>query len=548
MGFRGEALASIAAVAQVDLRTMLQGAEIGTRLIINGSEVESQQPEACAPGSNMMVKNLFFNVPARRKFLKKDSVELSNLLREFERLALVNNTIDFTLIHNDSVLHKMRGSTLKQRIVDLFGHSLDRQLLPVNTDTSIVRIEGFVGLPDHARKRNALQYLFVNGRHMRHPYFHKAVLQCYEELIKSDEQPNYFLYFTVDPDSIDVNIHPTKNEIKFENEAAIWQIITAAVKEALGRYNAMPGIDFDTQDAPEIPVFDPAAQASVNIELDSNYNPFDMPADNGAEPASQSSVSARGTRVASSLPDWEKMYADFASRRGDSLAPEPVLESDVQVKGSALNDLMASADEEAVLPEMDAPIVAYQPGDGAGIQVKNRYILTPAKSGVMVVDQHRAHLKVLYERYMSMWRTGDFVGQNLLFPEVLRLTAAQTAILEGLLDELGAIGFDLVPLGDNDWSICGVPSVLSHANPVETVMQILDSAETGGENGTDAVRRRVALSMARAEAVKNGSPLSSSEREQLLADLFALPAPNYTPDGLLIISIISLEKLAELFV
>lgn len=548
MGFRGEALASIAAVAQVDLRTMLQGAEIGTRLIINGSEVESQQPEACGPGSNMMVKNLFFNVPARRKFLKKDSVELSNLLREFERLALVNNTIDFTLIHNDSVLHKMRGSTLKQRIVDLFGHSLDRQLLPVNTDTSIVRIEGFVGLPDHARKRNALQYLFVNGRHMRHPYFHKAVLQCYEELIKSDEQPNYFLYFTVDPDSIDVNIHPTKNEIKFENEAAIWQIITAAVKEALGRYNAMPGIDFDTQDAPEIPVFDPAAQASVNIELDSNYNPFDMPADNGAEPASQSSVSARGTRVASSLPDWEKMYADFASRRGDSLAPEPVLESDVQVKGSALNDLMASADEEAVLPEMDAPIVAYQPGDGAGIQVKNRYILTPAKSGVMVVDQHRAHLKVLYERYMSMWRTGDFVGQNLLFPEVLRLTAAQTAILEGLLDELGAIGFDLVPLGDNDWSICGVPSVLSHANPVETVMQILDSAETGGENGTDAVRRRVALSMARAEAVKNGSPLSSSEREQLLADLFALPAPNYTPDGLLIISIISLEKLAELFV
>lgn len=548
MGFRGEALASIAAVAQVDLRTMLQGAEIGTRLIINGSEVESQQPEACAPGSNMMVKNLFFNVPARRKFLKKDSVELSNLLREFERLALVNNTIDFTLIHNDSVLHKMRGSTLKQRIVDLFGHSLDRQLLPVNTDTSIVRIEGFVGLPDHARKRNALQYLFVNGRHMRHPYFHKAVLQCYEELIKSDEQPNYFLYFTVDPDSIDVNIHPTKNEIKFENEAAIWQIITAAVKEALGRYNAMPGIDFDTQDAPEIPVFDPAAQASVNIELDSNYNPFDMPADNGAEPASQSSVSARGTRVASSLPDWEKMYADFASRRGDSLAPEPVLESDVQVKGSALNDLMASADEEAVLPEMDAPIVAYQPRDGAGIQVKNRYILTPAKSGVMVVDQHRAHLKVLYERYMSMWRTGDFVGQNLLFPEVLRLTAAQTAILEGLLDELGAIGFDLVPLGDNDWSICGVPSVLSHANPVETVMQILDSAETGGENGTDAVRRRVALSMARAEAVKNGSPLSSSEREQLLADLFALPAPNYTPDGLLIISIISLEKLAELFV
>lgn len=548
MGFRGEALASIAAVAQVDLRTMQHGAEIGTRLIINGSKVESQQPEACTPGSNMMVKNLFFNVPARRKFLKKDSVELSNLLREFERLALVNHNIDFSLIHNDSVLHKMRGSALKQRIVDLFGHSLDRQLLPVSTDTSIVRIEGFVGLPDHARKRNALQYLFVNGRHMRHPYFHKAVMQCYEELIKSDEQPNYFLYFTVDPDTIDVNIHPTKNEIKFENEAAIWQIVTAAVKEALGRYNAMPGIDFDVEDAPDIPVFDPTAQASVNIELDSSYNPFDMPVDDGLEPDAQASASP--SRIASSLPDWEKMYADFASRRGESVGNAPVSASApaTQVRGSALNDLMDSPADDAVLPEMDTHTAAYQPGDGAGIQVKNRYILTPAKSGVMVVEQHRAHVKVLYERYMNMWRRGDFVGQSLLFPEVLRLSAAQSVLLEGLLNELAAIGFDLSPLGDNDWSICGVPSVLGHANPVETLMEILDAAEAGNENGTDTVRGRVALSMARAEAVKTGSPLSSSEREQLLADLFALPAPNYTPDGLLIISIISLEKLAELFV
>lgn len=548
MGFRGEALASIAAVAQVDLRTMQHGAEIGTRLIINGSKVESQQPEACTPGSNMMVKNLFFNVPARRKFLKKDSIELSNLLREFERLALVNHNIDFSLIHNDSVLHKMRGSALKQRIVDLFGHSLDRQLLPVCTDTSIVRIEGFVGLPDHARKRNALQYLFVNGRHMRHPYFHKAVMQCYEELIKSDEQPNYFLYFTVDPDTIDVNIHPTKNEIKFENEAAIWQIVTAAVKEALGRYNAMPGIDFDVEDAPDIPVFDPTAQASVNIELDSSYNPFDMPVDDGLEPDAQASASP--SRIASSLPDWEKMYADFASRRGESVGNATVSASApaTQVRGSALNDFMDSPADDAVLPEMDTHMAAYQPGDGAGIQVKNRYILTPAKSGVMVVEQHRAHVKVLYERYMNMWRRGDFVGQSLLFPEVLRLSAAQSALLEGLLNELVAIGFDLSPLGDNDWSICGVPSVLGHANPVETLMEILDAAEAGNENGTDTVRARVALSMARAEAVKTGSPLSSSEREQLLADLFALPAPNYTPDGLLIISIISLEKLAELFV
>ena len=274
MGFRGEALASIAAIAQVDLRTMRRGESVGTRLIINGSKVESQEPEACQPGSNMMVKNLFFNVPARRKFLKKDSVELSNILREFERLALVNPELEFTLVHNDSVLHQLLRGSLKQRIGDLFGKSLEKQIIPVETETSIVKVTGFVGLPECARKRNALQYFFVNGRNMRHPYFHKAVMQCYEQLIPSDEQPNYFLNFEVAPDSIDVNIHPTKNEIKFENEQSIWQILVAAIKESLGKFNAVPSINFDAEDMPDIPAFTPDANAQHGIELDLSYNPF----------------------------------------------------------------------------------------------------------------------------------------------------------------------------------------------------------------------------------------------------------------------------------
>lgn len=232
---------------------------VGTRVVINGSKVESQQPEACVPGTNLMVKNLFYNVPARRKFLKKDSVELSNIMHEFERLALVNTGVEFTLIHNDVTLHQLMRGSLKQRIVALFGKSLDRQLIPVETDTSIVRLDGFVGLPENARKRGALQYFFVNGRNMRHPYFHKAVMQCYEQLIPADEQPCYFLNFNVDPETIDVNIHPTKNEIKFENEQPIWQIIVAAVRESLGKFNAGPAIDFDAVDVPDIPVFDPDA-------------------------------------------------------------------------------------------------------------------------------------------------------------------------------------------------------------------------------------------------------------------------------------------------
>ena len=274
MGFRGEALASIAAIAQVDLRTMLKGEAIGTRLVINGSKVESQEPEACAQGSNLMVKNLFFNVPARRKFLKKDSVELSNIMREFERLALVNIGVDFTLISNDVTLHSLRKASLKERITDLFGKSLNKQIIPVDTDTSIVRINGFIGLPENARKRNQLQYLMVNGRNMRHPYFHKAIMQCYERLIPADVQPNYFINLTVDPETIDVNIHPTKSEIKFENEQAIWQILTAAIRESLGRFNAAPAIDFDVEDAPDIPVFSPDSAAAHEVELDEDYNPF----------------------------------------------------------------------------------------------------------------------------------------------------------------------------------------------------------------------------------------------------------------------------------
>ena len=293
MGFRGEALASIAAIAQVDLRTMRHGDSIGTRLLINGSKVESQQPEACAPGSNMMVKNLFFNVPARRKFLKKDSVELSNIMHEFERLALVNTHIEFTITHNDVVLHQLMGGALLQRIGMLFGKSIEKQVLPVVTDTSIVKIDGFVSRPENARKRGALQYFMVNGRNMRHPYFHKAVMTCYEQLIPAEEQPNYFINFTVDPETIDVNIHPQKHEIKFENEQPIWQIIVAAIKEALGRFNAVPSIDFDMADAPDIPVFNPDATRMPEIQTDPTYNPFDLSVGDSETPTTPTSWGTR---------------------------------------------------------------------------------------------------------------------------------------------------------------------------------------------------------------------------------------------------------------
>ncbi len=531
MGFRGEALASIAAIAQIDLRTMRRGDSIGTRLQISGSKVESQQPEACAQGCNMMVKNLFFNVPARRKFLKKDSVELSNIIHEFERLALVNTGVEFTLLHNDVTLHQLLAGSLKQRIVDLFGKSLDKQLIPVETDTSIVRVSGFVGLPENARKRNALQYFFVNGRNMRHSYFHKAVMQCYDKLIPADEQPNYFLNFTVDPETIDVNIHPTKNEIKFENEQSIWQILVAAIKESLGKFNAVPSIDFDAEDVPDIPAFNPDVNANHEVELDNSYNPF------------KSSVSSRHSAdtswrrsIGEATRDWEKLYDDFKNNQ---------VESFPEIRGSILNNMTVMPDDEAEpSPVLDLPV---DDTVATAIQLKNKYILSPAKSGLMVIDQHRAHVRILYDRYIELAKLGSLNTQRIIFPEIVKLTASQNVIMESICDDVNSLGFDLSYLGDNSWSINGLPSVLDAVNPSELMMQMIESVTETGEDISSGLHEKIALSMARAAAIKSGQSLSMADIEHLLSDLFKLSTPNYTPDGKIVVSIIPFDEIGNRF-
>ena len=541
MGFRGEALASIAAIAQVDLRTMRRGESVGTRLIINGSKVESQEPEACQPGSNMMVKNLFFNVPARRKFLKKDSVELSNILREFERLALVNPELEFTLVHNDSVLHQLLRGSLKQRIGDLFGKSLEKQIIPVETETSIVKVTGFVGLPECARKRNALQYFFVNGRNMRHPYFHKAVMQCYEQLIPSDEQPNYFLNFEVAPDSIDVNIHPTKNEIKFENEQSIWQILVAAIKESLGKFNAVPSINFDAEDMPDIPAFTPDANAQHGIELDLSYNPFASTPVSSTPKSSGGGTPSSWRRETNAVTgDWEKLYANFTGKRDDSIE---------NIRASAINeiDAIVNIPEEEVIVQSKLDIESDEVVQNL-MQIKNRYILSPSKSGLMVVDQHRAHVRILYDRYMDLAQLGAMSTQRVIFPEVLQLSSSQNAIMESINEEVSAVGFDVSYLGDNSWSINGVPSVIDGVNTRDAILQMIESVTESGEEIGAGLREKIALSMARAASIKVGQSLTQADMEHLMSDLFKLATPNNTPDGKLVVSIISIDDLHRLFV
>ncbi|MCM1255273.1 MAG: DNA mismatch repair endonuclease MutL [Duncaniella sp.] len=546
MGFRGEALASIAAIAQVDLRTMHRDASVGTRIIINGSKVESQQPEACTQGTNLMVKNLFFNVPARRKFLKKDSVELSNIMREFERLALVNIGVEFTLISNDVTLHSLRPSSLKQRVVDLFGKSLEKQLIPVDTDTSIVSINGFIGLPENARKRNALQYFMVNGRNMRHPYFHKAVLQCYEQLIPSDEQPNYFINLRVDPETIDVNIHPTKNEIKFENEQPIWQILTAAVRESLGRFNAAPSIDFDVDDVPDIPAFAPDAFAPHDVQIDEAYNPFATPElPKSKSSSSTSSFSTRASRLTSfanndaNLQNWEQLYDNFVKKRDDGYAT--MLES--RLNGDRHDIPIQKDSSEHRILDID---LVTETNASATLQLKNSYILTPSRDGLMIIDQHRAHVKILYETYLQKSSEGTFSSQSTMFPEILELSPSQDTVMDSILPSLEQLGFSLSPLGDNTWSINGIPSILKDRNPRDTLLEMIENVIESGEELGSSLHEKVALSLARSSAIKRGQPLTADEMDRLISDLFRLPAPSLTPYGKHVFTVLPLDNITKL--
>lgn len=535
MGFRGEALASIAAIAQVELRTCRAGDAMGTRVAISASKCENQEPDCCPVGSNFIIKNIFFNVPARRKFLKSNQVELSNIVREFEKLALVNYGVEFTLIHNDNTMFNLLENNFKQRIVALFGRSLENQLIPVKLDTSLIKIDGFISRPENARKRNQLQYFFVNGRYMRHPYFHRALINSYNQLIPDDEQPNYFLNFTVDPESIDVNIHPTKTEIKFENEQSIWQIITAAVKESLGRFSAMPSIDFDTEGAPDIPVYSPKNVVDQpRIDVDTDYNPFES---NQKRPSSpSSSMSSPKTYRTDVNRDWEALYSNFekGKRQGYEVEVSKNIDDEQLSIVSSEKDSMHE-------PELISDSATSY------LQLKNKYILSSSRSGLMIIDQHRAHIRILFDRYIQLQSADNIASQRIMFPEVIHLTSSQNLILEELEKEIARIGFDVAFLGDNAWSVNGVPSGIEGIDIKDLLLEVIDSVLSGGESLASRIFEHIALTVARKAAIPYGKSLTQNEMETLLSELLLLPKPNYTPDGKPIISVMDIEQINKLF-
>lgn len=512
MGFRGEALPSIVAVSQVELRTRMAESDLGTCLTISASKVEAQEPVNCPVGSNFKVENLFFNVPARRKFLKSNATELNNILTAFERIVLVYPEINFSLHSNGQELMNLRSGSLRQRIADVFGKRFNQDLLSVNVETTMCKITGFVGKPESARKKGAQNCFFVNGRFMKHAYFHKAVMQAFERLIPVGMQVPYFIYFEVAPSDIDVNIHPTKTEIKFENEQAIWQILLAAVRDAIGKFCEIPQIDFDTEGRPDIPTFDSQRKTDMpSPSYNPTYNPF-----------KQHSEHPRKT-----VEGWEQLY--------DSLPHQPSVETDI------FQPVFEGSDLERPNPQ---PLIEEK--SPVHYQYKGRYIMTAVKSGLMIIDQHRADIRIRYERYLTQLKARTAGSQCVLFPEVIQFSPSEEVVLEKILPELNAMGFDLSDLGHHSYGLNAVPTGMDGIDYVQLVKDMVSDTIGKGVGNLDEIHASLALSMARYAAIPQGQVLSNEEMETIVNELFACSNVNYTPNGKAVLCILPQREIEQL--
>lgn len=560
MGFRGEALASIAAVAQVELRTRKEGEELGTSICIEGSKLVSQEAISCPIGANFAVKNLFFNIPARRKFLKSNQTELTNILTEFERIALAHPEVKFTIHSAQSVLMDLPQGNFRQRIVSIFGRKIDAQLVPIHTDTTLAKIKGFVGTPTASKKKNAHQYMFVNGRFMRHPYFAKAIQTAYDRLIPEGQQVPFFINFEVDPARIDVNIHPTKTEIKFEDDSAIFQILLASVREALGKSGAIPALDFDVEGRPDIPPMRFEGESDITppqIHINTSFNPFatenPFTTENAdrhvGKNASKGNYQGNSTfdssfersgrpAVSHNATNWQQVY-DEAKKSSNHLFPDDdtllstQADNKEQESDTPLFDVLPSAEQASVTSTLTNEFLQYH----------GRYIVTPLNAGLALIDQHRAHTRIIYERLMRQLKTQQAPSQRLLFPEMLTVPLSEAIVLEEIMPQLQHVGFDISPLGQGCFSILAMPLGAEGMKPAELVGSILADAVTGEAQAADTVAHLIAASLAQKIAMPVGQALCNEDMKELTEQLFTCQTPQLTPNGLPTIIMLNPENM-----
>ena len=495
-GFRGEALASMAAVAEVTLKTRLESEELGTQIRMAGSKLESMEAVQAPVGSNFQIRNLFFNIPARRKFLKSDQTELRHIINEFNHVVLTHPEISCALIHNQSEIFQLPVSNLRQRIVGVFGKSLNSYLIPLESETTLITISGFIGKPEHARRTYGEQFFFVNNRYIKHPYFHKAVLNGYDQILAADHIPSYFIYFTIDPSHIDVNIHPSKTEVKFEDERAIWQILLASVKKAIGKNNLSPSLDFDTEGVIDIPVLSKDTEIrQPSIDTNPGYNPF---AGENSYEREKRSIPYLDER----FEGWEQLFD-----------PKP---------GTSVNSQK-------------------------NLQIRNKYVLSAVKSGVMLIDQRRAHERILYERMLNALENQQPVAQHSLFPETITLNAADYQVCLEMMPSMEQLGFDIRDFGNNSVVVHGFPADIKPVGAADTLELMIEQYKTlQGLNNTQHAER-ISRAAARASAIHYGKQLTDIEMQELIDQLFACENPNHTPSGKLIVRIMDLEELDSHF-
>ncbi len=526
MGFRGEAMASIAAIAQVEMRTRRHEDELGTCINIDGSEVISQQPCASPTGTSVCIKNLFYNTPARRNFLKSNPVEMRHIIDEFTRVALANPKIFFTLHHDGQEVFHLPGTTLKQRIVHLLGNNYNQRLVPVEEETTIIKLQGFVGKPEFARKTRGEQFFFVNNRFIKDAYLNHAVLTAFEQLLPDDSFPMYVLFIEIDPAKIDINVHPTKTEIKYQDEKAIYAIIRSAVKRSLGRYNISPSLDFDRENSIEhlITEKSPKEIVAPSITFNPTFNPFSTPAQTKNERRFDTQPSYREKQ---GIPqNWDTLYQ--ISKRDD--------ETEQQSTGLG-HGSTAIIDDEQIGKTSERQL----------FQIHNKFILSQIKSGFMLIHQQWAHERVLYERFLQQLESHSGLSQQSLFPETVSLNGSDFELLKELLPDIRNLGFDVREFGPNTVIVEGIPADINHNSEHE----LLESLLEGFKNNTAILkldkRDTLARTLARNAATKAGTRLLLDEMNLLIDQLFACRMPNQALNGKPVISTFTLNELAERF-
>ncbi|GAB3922944.1 DNA mismatch repair endonuclease MutL [Larkinella terrae] len=551
MGFRGEALASIAAIAQVELRTRRSDSgrgsdELGTLIRMEGFELKTQESVSCLPGTNILVKNLFFNVPARRNFLKTNSVEMRHILDEFQRVALAHPEVAFSLYHNDSEVYNLQAGKLSRRIVDLFGKQYREQLASCEEETPYVSVRGYIGKPEFARKTRGEQFFFVNSRFVKHNYLHHAVVGAYEGTIQDGFHPFYVLFIEIDPSHIDINIHPTKTEIKFDDERSVYAIVMAAVRKAVGVYNLTPSLDFDAN-VNFLPVT-PLPRRSSEAQPVTEPEPRNRSALRPMSPAWSAEASEQKANTGFDFPrksaaNWQALFEGLEPTEKPATeetnlfenrsSAEKPSETESVTLGSRVNKLVTST-------------VALE-GTGAIIQVHNRYLVTSVQAGMLVIDQRRAYERVLYDQYQAALTKRNGVSQQLLFPKTVTVMPVDYNLALELRDDLTSLGFLFDEIGQNAFLIQGVPALSVGENEEELFANLL--AQLREDTGRLKLERAevLARSLARRSAARQQKQLAEPEQRALVDQLIASTNPSYTPNGEPITTILALDKLAGLF-